>query len=158
MREYPTVVFALVSVSLPILIAAVDAGEAYWGARHDPTWETRWRSLDPAERAWLAVMATSRNWIATLTDPEEIRLAKGRRSQESRRRINVDLAALPVFIAASVLVLAGLLNEQTLLFVLFGFGLFRGIWNYRREQQIKDALKAQREIAGETAAYVRSAR
>jgi Flp pilus assembly protein TadB len=158
MSVNPTVVVAIASVLLPILVGAIDAGEAYLGARHDPTWERRWRSLDPAERSWLAVIATSRNWIATLTDPEEIRLAKGRRSREGRRRLNVDLAALPVFIAASVLVLAGVVNEQVLLFVLFGFGLMRGIWTYRRERQIKDALTAQREIAGETAGYVRSAR
>lgn len=145
-------VIALASVLLPILIGAIDAGEAYWGARHDPTWETRWRSLDPAEGAWLAVIATSRNWIASLTDPEEIRLAKGRRSQEGRRRVKFDLAALPVFIAASVLVLAGVLNVQVLLFVLFGFGLIRGIWIYWHERQIKDALKTQREIAAKTAA------
>lgn len=110
----PTVVFVLASVLLPMFVGAVDAGDAYWGARHDPTWETRWRSLDPAESSWLAVMATSRNWMATLTDPEEVRLAKGRRSQESRRRIRVDLAALPVFVGASILVLAGMLNEQIL--------------------------------------------
>lgn len=91
MHENPSVVFALASILVPILVDAVDAvdaGEAYWSARHDPTWETRWRTLDPAERSWLAVMATSRNWMATLTDPEEIRPAKGRRSQESRRRIS----------------------------------------------------------------------
>jgi Flp pilus assembly protein TadB len=158
MSKNPTVVLPIVSVLLPILVGAIDAGEAYWAARHDPTWETRWRSLDPAERSWLAVIATSRNWIATLTDPEEIRLAKGRRSREGRHRLKVDFVALPVFIAASVLVLAGVLNGQVLLFVLFGFGLIRGIWTYKRERQIKDALKAQREIAGDTAAYVRSAR
>jgi Flp pilus assembly protein TadB len=152
------VVVALASVLVPILIGAIDAGEAYWGARHDPTWETRWRSLDPAERSWLAVMATSRNWIATLTDPEEIRLAKGRRSQEGRRRLRVDLWALPVFVAASVLVLGGALDAQVLLSVVFAFGLVRGIWTYRRERQIKDTLKAQREIAGQTPAYLRSAR
>jgi hypothetical protein len=157
-RENSTVVIALASVLLPILIGAIDAGEASWSARHDPTWETRWRSLDPAERSWLAVIATSRNWIATLTDPEEIRLAKGRRSQEGRHRLKVDLAALPVFIATSVLVLAGVLNAQILVSVLFAFGLIRGIWAYKRERQIKKALETQREIAGETAAYVRSAR
>lgn len=151
-------VFAFAYALVPILVAAIDAGEAAWSARRDPTWETRWRSLGPAESAWLAVIATSRNWMATLTDPEEIRLAKGRRSQEGRRRLKVDLWALPVFIAASALVLAGLLNAQILIAVLFGFGLVRGVWTYRRERQIKDALKVQREIAGETAGYLRSAR
>jgi hypothetical protein len=64
---------------------SADAFDAYLGARREPTWKTRWRTLDPAERSWLAVVATSRPWIATLTDPEEIRLAKGCRRHESRR-------------------------------------------------------------------------
>jgi Flp pilus assembly protein TadB len=97
-------------------------------------------------------MATSRNWMATLTDPEEIRLAKGRRGQEGRHRIKVDLAALPVFVAAGVLVLAGVLDEQILLVLLFAFGLVRMIWTYRRERQIKDALETQRKIAAAAAA------
>jgi Flp pilus assembly protein TadB len=141
------VVFAIASILVPVLIGAIDAGEASWAARHDPTWEARWRSLDPAESSWLAVMATSRNWMATLTDPEEIRLAKGRRSQEGRHRLKVDLAALPVFIAASALVLAGVLNEQILLVLLFAFALVRMIWTYRREREIKGALETQRKIA-----------
>lgn len=103
-------------------------------------------------------MATSRDWIATLRDPEEIRLAKGRRSQEGRDRLKFDLAALPVFIATAVLVLAGVLNVEVLLSVLFAFGLIRGIWDYRRKRQIKNALRTQRAIAGETGAYARSAR
>lgn len=151
MREDSRVVFTIAYVLVPVLVGAVDAGEAYWAARHDPTWETRWRSLDPAERSWLAVIATSRNWMTTLTDPEEIRLAKGRRSREGRHRLKVDLLALPVFIAASTLVLAGVLNAQALIFVLFAFSLMRGLWTYKRERQIKDALKVQREIAAATA-------
>jgi Flp pilus assembly protein TadB len=146
------VILAIASILLPILIGAIDAGEASWATRHDPTWESRWRSLDPAESSWLAVMATSRNWMATLTDPEEIRLAKGRRGQEGRHRIKVDLAALPVFVAAGVLVLAGVLDEQILLVLLFAFGLVRMIWTYRRERQIKDALETQRKIAAAAAA------
>jgi hypothetical protein len=146
------VVFALAYVLIPILVGAIDAGDAYWAARRDPPWKTRWQSLDPAERSWLAVIATSRNWMATLTDPEEIRLVKGRRSREGLRRLRVDLWALPVFIVAAALVLGGLLDVQALVFVLFAFSLVRGLWTYRRERQIKDALKTQREIAGETAA------
>ncbi|HEY0278742.1 MAG TPA: hypothetical protein VGC32_10790 [Solirubrobacterales bacterium] len=152
MREDPDVVFALAYALVPILVGAIDFGGAAWSTRRDPTWETRWRSLDPTESAWLAVMAASRNWMATLTDPEEIRLARGRRSQEARRRLKVDLWALPVFIATSALVVAGLLNSQILIAVLFGFGLLRTVWTYKRERQIKDALKVQREIAEQTTA------
>lgn len=151
MREDPGVVIVIVNAVLPVLVGAVDAAAAYWGARDDLTWRTRWQSLDPAERTWLAVVATSRSWIATLTDPEEIKLAKGRRRDESRRRISFDLAALPLFVATSALVLAGVLGESALLIVLFGFTVVRGIWLYRRERQIKGALKTQRKLATATA-------
>jgi Flp pilus assembly protein TadB len=152
------VILALATVLVPLLAGAIDAGEAAWSARHDPTWETRWRSLDPAESAWLAVMATSRNWMATLTDPEEIRLAKGRRSREGLHRLKVDLWALPVFVAAAALVLAGAMSAQILIPILLTFGFARNVWSYRRERQIKNALKTQRELAGETPAHLQSAR
>ena len=104
-------------------------------------------------RALLALgHRTSRDWIATLTDPEEIKLAKGRRREESRRRINFDLAALPIFLAASIAVVAGVLSQSVLLYVLFGFALIRSIWIYRRERTIKGALETQRKIAAATAA------
>jgi Flp pilus assembly protein TadB len=144
-------VFAIAFMLAPILFGAIDAGEATWAARNDPTWETRWRSLDPAERSWLAVIALSRNWMATLTDPEEIRLARGRRSLEGRRRLIFDLAALPAFIGTAVLALAGVLSAQVVLTVVFAFGLIRSIWVYRRERQIKAALETQREIAAQAA-------
>jgi hypothetical protein len=147
------VILALASVLVPILVGAIDAGEAAWSARHDPTWETRWRSLDPAEQAWLAVIATSRNWMATLTDPEEIRLAKGRRSREGLHRLKVDLWALPLFIVAAALILAGAVSTQVVIPVLLTFGFARNLWNHRRQRQIRDALEAQRAIAGEAAAY-----
>jgi Flp pilus assembly protein TadB len=150
MREDPRVAFAIAYIFIPILAGAIDAGEASWAARHDPTWETRWRSLDPAESSWLAVIALSRDWMATLTDPEEIKLAKGRRSQESRHRLVVDLAALPVFAAAAVLTLAGVLNDQILIAILLAFGVVRPLWAYRRERQIKAELATQREIAAAT--------
>jgi Flp pilus assembly protein TadB len=144
------VAFAIITIFLPVLVGAIDAADAYWAVRHDPTWESRWRALDPAESSWLAVIATSRDWRATLTDPEEIRLANGRRSQESRRRVVFDLAALPVFAAAGVLVLAGVLGEGALLFVFLAFGLARTVWIYRREREIKKELKIQRELAAAT--------
>ena len=145
-------VLLVASVCLPILIGALDAIEASWGARDDPTWETRWRSLDPAERTWLAVVATSRNWIATLTDPEEIRLARGCRRRESRRRVNFDLVALLLFAPALALALIGLLKaELVVLAVFFVVGFVRNIWIYRRERQIKGALEAQRRLAAGTA-------
>jgi hypothetical protein len=147
------VIFAIVYAALAPLIAVIDAFEAFWSARHDPTWETRWNSLPSDERTWLAVMATSRNWMATLTDPEEIKLARGRRRQESRRRLTFDLIGLPVLLAAAALVLAGVLSANpVLLSILYLFAFIRASWIYRRERQIKGALEDKRKLAAATAA------
>jgi hypothetical protein len=133
------------------VLAIAIALEAVRGGRGDPTWETRWRSLDPAERAWLAMMSTSREWIGTLTDPEEIKLAKGFRRHESRRLLSIDLICLPLLLAAAALSLA-LHTDLIVLTVFFAYGLVRNIWTYRRGRQIKGALEAQREIAAAAAA------
>jgi hypothetical protein len=146
------VTFAILNACLAPLAVAVDAFEAFWGAGDDPTWETRWRSLDPAERTWLAAMATSRNWIATLTDPEEIRLAKGERRHERRRRLYFDLAAIPILFAAAAFVVAGVVSATSILVLIFpGYILVRSFWIYHREKQIKGALEEQRKLAGATA-------
>jgi Flp pilus assembly protein TadB len=145
--------FPFAYACLGLLAAAIDASQAFWGASDDPTWETRWRSLDPAERTWLAAMATSRKWLATLTDPEEIKLAKGQRRHESRRRLYFDLAFLPLLLAVTVLVLAGALSAASILMIVFpGYVLVRSFWVYRREQQIKGALEDQRKLAAATTA------
>jgi Flp pilus assembly protein TadB len=148
MREDPRVAIAIVSAFLAPLIGAIDAFEAFWSARDDPTWETRWQSLDPTERSWLAVIATSRAWTATLTDPEEIRLAKGCRRRESRRRLDFDLVALPVLLAAATLVLIGVGGGLILLSVFFGFGSLRTLWLYRRDRQIKKAYQQAKDNYG----------
>jgi hypothetical protein len=136
---------------VPILFGAADALDAYVGARHDPTWETRWLSLDPAERAWLAVVATSRSWMATLTDPEEMRLAKGRRSRERRERLVFDLVALLLALAAAAVALAGLTPSSIAFWSVFGlFLVLRPAWLYRRERQIKGTLETQRRLAAAT--------
>jgi hypothetical protein len=152
MREDSGVAFAIVYACLAPFLAAVDAVEAFWSARDDPTWETRWKSLPPDERSWLAVMATSRAWINKLADPEESRLAKGCRRRESRRRLNFDLIAMPILLATAVLALTGVISaDGVLAFVFGGFATIRAIWIYRRERQIKGALEDRRKLAAATA-------
>jgi hypothetical protein len=131
------VIQGLIFLGVTILIDVVDFSEAFWSARRDPTWETRWRSLPPAESAWLAMMAGSRDWLATLTDPEEIALARGFRRHERRYRVYIDLAALPFMAAAGVLALGGLLGPGVLGLVAGAFLLVRGPILILRERQIK---------------------
>jgi hypothetical protein len=146
------VVIAIVYAGVALLIGAFEAFEAFWEARDDPTWATRWESLDPAERSWLAVMATSRSWLGTLTDPEEIKLAKGCRRRERRYRLNYDLAAWPVLLVALALVLTGVIDATPILYsLLFLYAILRSLWNYRRDRQIKGALEAQRRVAASAA-------
>jgi hypothetical protein len=93
------------------------------------------------------MMAGSRDWLATLTDPEEIALARGFRRHERRYRLYVDLAALPFMAAAGVLALDGVFGPGVLGLVASTFILLRGFVVYLRERQIKRALDAQRELA-----------
>ena len=145
-------VIAIVYAVIALLMGAAEALEAFWGAPADPTWAARWESLDPAERSWLAVMATSRSWLETLTDPEEIKLAKGCRRRERRHRLNYDLAALPVLLVAVALVLAGVIDAMPILYsLLFLYAILRNVWSYRRDRQIKGALEAQRRLAASAA-------
>ena len=145
-------VIAIVYAGVALLISAWEAVEAFWGARDDPTWATRWESLDPAERSWLAVMATSRSWLETLTNPEEIKLAKGCRRRERRYRLNYDLAALPVLLVAAAPVLAGVIDPTPILYsLLFLYAILRNFLAYRRDRRIKGALEDQRRLAASAA-------
>lgn len=95
-------------------------------------------ALTPTRRsAWLAMMAGSRDWLATLTDPEENALARGFRRHERRYRVYIDLAALPFMAAAGILALGGLLGPGVLGLVAGAFVLVRGPILILRERQIK---------------------
>jgi hypothetical protein len=150
MRDDSRVLQGLIFLVLIVLIDVADFSDAFRSARRDPTWETRWRALDPSQSSWLAVMAGSRDWLATLTDPEEIALARGFRRHERRYRLYVDLAVLPFMIAAGVLAMAGLLPAGALGLVASTFILLRGLVVYLRERQIRGALEAQRKLAAAT--------
>lgn len=110
MREDSRVWPAIGLLGITLVIDVVDFAEVFWRSAPDPTWDTRWRSLDPTESTWLAYMATSRNWIATLSDPEEIALARGFRRHERRYVVYADLAVVPFVVAAAVLLVAGLVS------------------------------------------------
>ncbi len=139
MREYSRVIQAFIFLAVTLLVDAIDLTEAVRGSGSDPTWETRWRALDPADSAWPAEMSRSRNWLRTLDDPEEHALAVGFYRRERRYRINFDLAASPLMVAVGVLVLAGLLHAATLGLVGSAFILVRGIVVYLRERRIRKA-------------------
>jgi hypothetical protein len=85
MREDLRAAFPIFLLGVTFLVDVVDLVECSGGPR-DPTWETRWRALESAESAWLAVMAGSRSWIASLTDPEEVRRDAAGSTSTWRRR------------------------------------------------------------------------
>ncbi|HTT93222.1 MAG TPA: hypothetical protein VMF55_01000 [Solirubrobacterales bacterium] len=125
-------------IAVTLLVDIADFVELFWRSPRDPTWETRWRTLDPTESSWLAYMASAPNWVGTLTDPDEIELAKGFMRQEKRRRIYIDLlVASPLAITAALLVLAGALPVGGVGVILGAFAVFRPLEVFRRERQIK---------------------
>ena len=128
-------------LGITLVIDVVDFADVFWRSAPDPTWETRWQSLDPTESTWLAYVATSRNWIAALTDPEEIALARGFRRHERRYIVYADLAVVPFVVAAAALMLAGLVSIGVVGLVAFIFTTVRGAVVYLRERQIKQAYE-----------------
>ena len=137
MREDSRVIFPIALLGVTVLVDVVEFVDSFWRSAPDPTWETRWRALDPAESAWLAVMATSRNWLATLTDPEEIALAKGFRRHERRRVVYFDLAGLPFLAAVVAFSLIGLADPSIVGLAFSTLLLLRGVPIYLRGRQIK---------------------
>lgn len=128
-----------------MLFDVIDFVETFWRSAPEPGWETRWRALDPAESAWLAEMSRSRDWLRTLTDPEEIDLATGFYRHERRYRVYVDLAALPFMVAAGCLALAGLVPVAMLGLAASAFTLVRAAVFYLRERQIKKTYQQAKD-------------
>jgi hypothetical protein len=96
-------------ISVTVLIAVTATWTVLRPGDDDPNWELRWRGLDPDYRNWLAAMATNPAWMKTLTDPEEVRLAKGLARRERRHLAYYDLAAGVLVALTIALALAGVL-------------------------------------------------
>ena len=138
MREDSGVdIFFVVATTIALLGAS---SEAYRRGADDPNWELRWRGLDPGYRDWLAAMTTSRTWLATLDDPDEIELAKGFARREARRRGRLDLAATALLIFAVAFVLAGLLPNSAWTLGISIYWVVRLLAEHGRYQQLKRRL------------------
>jgi hypothetical protein len=138
MREDPGVdVFFFVATLVGLLGAS---SEAYRRGPDDANWEFRWRGLDPGYRDWLAAMTTSRTWLSTLDDPEEIELAKGFARRERRRRGHFDVAALALIWFCAALVLAGVLPTSACTLGFSVYGVVRLLAEFGRNQQLKRRL------------------
>jgi hypothetical protein len=148
MREDSRVILAIVLLGVTVLVDVIEFVDSFWRLAPDPTWETRWRALDPAESAWLAMMATSRDWLATLSDPEEIALAKGFRRHERRRLVYFDLASLPLLSALVALSLIGLVNPSIVGLIFSTFLLLRGVPIYLRQRQVRKNYQQAKENYG----------
>jgi hypothetical protein len=122
-------------IGVTVLIAASGAWTVLRPGDDDPNWELRWQGLDPGYRDWLAAMTTDPRWMGTLTDPEEVQLAKGFARRERRRLGRYDLVALVIAVLAVALAMAGVLGLGA---VGIGLGLLASIrvavesWNHRQ--------------------------
>jgi hypothetical protein len=92
-------------------IVVVLYGEAFVSAFRrgpdDPSWETRWRSLDSTGRERIADASYSNSRLSGLADPEETQLAKGYRRRLNRRSAYRGLAVFPFLVILAALTLGG---------------------------------------------------
>ena len=139
MREDPGVDLFFFVAALVALLGA--SSEAYRRGADDPSWELRWRALDPGYRDWLAAMTTSRTWLSTLDDPEEIELANGFARRERRRRSYFDVSALALIWLCAALILAGVLPTSACTLGFSVYGVVRLFAEFVRNQQPKRRLK-----------------
>jgi hypothetical protein len=122
-------------IGVTVLAAVLAVSVALRPGDDDPNWELRWRSLDPGYRNWLAAMTTDPRWMKTLSDPEEVELAKGFARRERRHLAFYELAATALAALTVALALAGLVRLSA---VGISLGLFGGIrwgveaWRYHK--------------------------
>ena len=128
-------------ICVTVLAAAGGASTAFRAGEDDSNWELRWRALDPSHRDWLAAMTTDYGWMRTLSDPEDVELARGFARREGRRLAHYELAAGVVVALAVALTLAGLAPFS---FVALGLALVAAVrlsveaW---RRRQIRRKVK-----------------
>jgi len=138
MREDSRVDIFLIAVTILTSVATLRV--AFWRGADNPSWELRWRGLDPGYRDWLAAMTTSLAWRATLTDPEEIALANGFSRRERRRRSYLDLAATALLVVGVAATLAGLLPLSVCTFGLAIYAMVRWAMEAARDRQIRNKV------------------
>jgi hypothetical protein len=135
MREDSGVtVFLIVALALALVTNLV---QAFWRGPDDSSWELRYGSLDDLDRAWIAAASRTSTSRPALEERGEVELAKGFRRREVRRRAGIGLWAAPLFVAATVLYVAGLVPLVVFSTVLGGYGIVAGLLDLRRGRQIK---------------------
>jgi Flp pilus assembly protein TadB len=143
MREDSDVdLFLVVALALAFLTNLV---QAFWRGSDDSSWELRYRSLDDLDQAWIAAASRTSTSRPALEERGEVQLAKGFRRREVRRRARVGLWAAPLFVAATVLFVSGLVPLAIFSTVLGAYGIVAGLLDLRRGRQIKARY---REIQG----------
>jgi hypothetical protein len=131
----------IVLISVTVFVGVISATTILRPGADDPNWELRWRSLDPGYRDWLAAMTTDPRWMKTLTDPEEVELAKGFARRERRRLAYFDLAAGVLVALVVALTLAGLVRLSATGFALGLFALVRWGAESWRQRQIRQKVR-----------------
>jgi hypothetical protein len=139
MREYPGVtVFLIVALAFALLTNLV---QAFWRGSDDSSWELRYQSLDDLDQAWIAAASRTSTSRPALEERGEVELAKGFRRREVRRRARVGLRAAPLFVAVTVLYVAGLVPLAVFSTVLGGYGIVAGLLVLRRGRQINASYR-----------------
>jgi Flp pilus assembly protein TadB len=105
MRDDSTVDIVFVFLALATVASAIDG--AFRSGADGPTWDLRWRALEPAERTRISAAIRSRG---KLTDPVDTELAEGFNRYERRRGARLDLASAPLILLPAALTLAGVLR------------------------------------------------
>jgi hypothetical protein len=135
MREDSDVnLFLVVALALALLTNLV---QAFWRGSDDSNWELRYRGLDDLDQAWIAAASRTGTSRPALEERGEVELAKGFRRREVRRRARVGLWAAPLFVAATVLFVTGLVPLAVFSTVLGTYGIVAGLLELRRGRQVK---------------------
>lgn len=139
MRETPRVEYFLIAVT--VLVAVQTIRDAWRTGPENPSWDLRWRALDPGDQSRLAVAGLSRSTTAALVDADEREMAEGFARRDRRRRAYLDLVLLAALALTSALMLAGATDHRTFGLVLGAFALVRWPLDSLRDRQIKRGLK-----------------
>jgi hypothetical protein len=131
----------LLLIGVTVFIGIMSVSTALRQGADDPNWELRWRALDPSYRDWLAAMTTDPSWMSTLSDPEEVELAKGFHRRERRGLAYYDMAASVIAALVVALTLSGMTHLSVAGIALGLLAVIRFAVESWHQRQIRQKVK-----------------